>query len=122
MAMHGFHVPLACLAAFALSPNPDGWFQRDDTMEKEQFPNPISPQILTCFAIGGVLLLFTIAWFGSLTNHSELWARIEGDADLQSSLDLPEGSVYTSKIDLGGMSLEWIHPSNELLILTWVSQ
>ena len=94
MAMHGFHIPLACLAAFALSPNPDGWFQRQDTMEKEQLPNPISPQILhSCFAIGGVLLLFTMAWFGSLTNHSELWARTEGDADLQSSLDLPEGSV-----------------------------
>ena len=56
--------------------------------------NPISPQILqTCFAIGGVLLLFTIAWFGSLSNHPELWARTEGDAELQSSLDLPEGSL-----------------------------
>ena len=94
MAMHGFHIPLACLAAFALSPNPNGWFQRRDTMEIAPLPNPISPQILhTCFAIGGVLLLFTLAWFGSLTNHPELWARTEGDAELQSSLDLPEGSL-----------------------------
>ncbi|MFL2977685.1 MAG: hypothetical protein ACJZ59_01295 [Candidatus Thalassarchaeaceae archaeon] len=94
MAMHGFHIPLACLAAFAISPNPNGWFQRPDTMEIAPLPNPISPQILhTCFAIGGVLLLFTLAWFGSLANHPELWARTEGDAELQSSLDLPEGSI-----------------------------
>ena len=94
MAMHGFHIPLACLAAFALAPNPDGWFERQDTMEIGALPDPISPQILqTCFAIGGVLLLFTLAWFGSLANHPELWARTDGDAELQSSLDLPEGSL-----------------------------
>ncbi len=94
MAMHGFHIPLACLAAFALAPKPDAWFQRQGTMEIGPLPDPISPQILqTCFAIGGVLLLFTLAWFSSLANHSELWVRTDGDAELQSSLDLPDGSI-----------------------------
>ena len=98
MALHAFHVPLAVLVAWWMSPHTALTPVDEDAMPVRGAP-PVVTSVLLGLVVLGAIAAQTVAFV--LADHEELLAVSPGDLALREALEGVEGAVYTENMHWG---------------------